>query len=46
MQAEDGFGLDDLMGAFEGELEGTEVSEGSPAAADGRPVEELETAAV
>ena len=46
MQVEDWFCEDDLVSTLEGELEAAEVSEGAPAAADGRPIQELEAIAV
>jgi len=46
LEVEDWFCVDDLVSALEGELEAAEVSEGAPAAAYGRPVEELEAVAV
>src|SRR3954465_10421503 len=42
LQVEDWFCVDDLVSALEGELEAAEVSEGAPAAAYGRPIEQLE----
>src|SRR4051812_28845224 len=46
LQVEDWFCVDDLVSALEGELEAAEVSEGAPAAAYGRPIEQLEAIAV
>src|SRR3954471_23462616 len=41
LQVEDWFCVDDLVSALEGELEAAEVSEGAPAAAYGRPIQQL-----
>ena len=46
LDAEDGLGVKDLVGSFEGELEAPEVSEGAPSFRDERPVEQIEAIAI